>query len=78
MHAENATNVAQFGLKKARRLVESPRGREFPQTTVLSRWYGWEEVEVYRRLGNLMAWVYLSRVELPDEELRPSTSCRGL
>jgi hypothetical protein len=75
---EKARTEAQFALKKVRKFVESPKGKEFPQTSTIFQWYELEEFEAYRHLGYLMAWAYLSELEFSNEELQPNSSCRAL
>ena len=75
---QEARTKAQFALKKVTKFVESPKGKEFPQTSTVFQWYELEEFEAYRHLGYLMAWAYLSNLDFSGQELRPSMVCRAL
>lgn len=69
---------AQLALKKVNKFVDSPLGKEFPQTGTMFQWYELEEFEAYRHLGYLMAWAYLSNINFSEEELKPSATCQAL
>ncbi|MDO9117038.1 MAG: patatin-like phospholipase family protein [Nitrospira sp.] len=73
-----ARERAQLAIKKVTKIVEAPEGKEFPQTSTVFQWYELEEFEAYRHLGYLMGWAYLSKLELSETELTPTTSCRTL
>lgn len=73
-----ARTRAQFALKKVTTFVDSPKGKEFPQTSTGFQWYELEEFEAYRHLGYLMGWAYLSNIDFSDKEPRPSAACRAL
>jgi len=75
---EQARTRAQFALKKVTKFVESPKGKEFPQTSTVFQRYELKEFEANRHLGYVMGWAYLSNIDFSDEDLRPSTTCRVL
>ncbi|MBI3357516.1 MAG: hypothetical protein HY038_12245, partial [Nitrospirae bacterium] len=75
---QEARTKAQFALKKVTKFVESPKGKEFPQTSTIFQWYELEEFEAYRQLGYLMGWAYLANVNFSEGELKPSTACHAL
>jgi ABC-type siderophore export system fused ATPase/permease subunit len=49
-----ASERAQLAIKKVTKIVETPEGKEFPQTSTVFQWYELEEFETYRHLGYLM------------------------
>ena len=73
-----ARERAQLAIKKVTKLVESPKGEEFPQTSTLFQWYELEEFEAYQQLGYLMGWAYLSKIDFSEQELRPTAACQML
>lgn len=73
-----ARERAELAIKKVTKLVKSPKGEEFPQTSTLFQWYELEEFEAYQQLGYLMGWAYLSNVQFSEEDLRPSAACHAL
>jgi hypothetical protein len=75
---ESAREKVQLALKKVTKFVESPKGKEFPQTSTVFQWYDLEEFEAYRQLGYLMGWAYLVTVDFNDAELIPTAACRLL
>jgi hypothetical protein len=75
---DQARGRAQQALKKVTKFVESPQGKEFPQTSTMFQWYELEEFEAYRHLGYLMGWAYLSKLDFDDVELTPATACHTL
>ena len=75
---DQARDRAQLAIKKVMKFVESPKGKEFPQTSTVFQWYELEEFEAYRHLGYLMGWAYLANVDLSEGELRSNTVCRVL
>lgn len=69
---------AELALRKVTKFVDTPLGKEFPQTSTIFQWYELEEFEAYRNLGYLMGWAYVSTVKFTPEELTPAAACHAL
>ena len=69
---------AELALRKVTKFVDTPLGKEFPQTSTVFQWYELEEFEAYRNLGYLMGWAYISTVKFSPDELTPAASCQAL
>jgi hypothetical protein len=63
---------------KVTTFVESPKEKEFTETSRVFQWYESEEFEAYRALGYLMAWARLLNLEFSKLEIAPTTACKTL
>ena len=75
---ETSRERVRLALKKVTKFVDSPLGKEFPQTSTVFQWYELEEFEAYRHLGYLMAWAYISTTKFSPDELTPMAGCKAL